>query len=67
MILELKEIDKPFVVLLNCVNPYSENALRVKEEIEQKHGVSVVNVNCAELDASDINNIIEKILFRNIL
>ena len=63
VILELKEIDKPFVVLLNCVNPYSENALRVKEEIEQKHGVSVVNVNCAELDAPDINNIIEKILF----
>ena len=60
---ELKEINKPFVVLLNCVNPYSDEALKVKSEIEKKHSVSVVNVNCAELDASDINNIIEKILF----
>jgi len=52
---ELKEINKPFVVLLNCVNPYSYEALKVKSEIEKKHSVSVVSVNCAELDASDIN------------
>lgn len=63
VIQELKEINKPFVVLLNCVNPYSESALKTKNEIEQKHGVSVLCVNCAELDATDINNIIEKILF----
>ncbi len=63
VIRELKEINKPFVVLLNCVNPYSESALKTKSEIEQKHGVSVLCVNCAELDATDINNIIEKILF----
>ncbi len=63
VIRELKEINKPFVVLLNSTNPYSENALKIKEEIENKHSVSVVNVNCAELDASDINNIIEKVLF----
>ena len=60
---ELKETDKPFIVILNSVNPYSDSAIKTKEEIEQKHGVSVVNVNCAELDAADINNIIENILF----
>ena len=60
---ELKAINKPFIVLLNCVNPYSQNALKIKDEIEKKHNVSVVCVNCAELDSTDINNIIEKILF----
>lgn len=60
---ELKEINKPFVVLLNSVNPYSESALNTKKEIEEKHGVSVVCVNCAELDAKDIHTIMEKILF----
>ncbi len=60
---ELKAINKPFIVLLNCVNPYSPNALKTKEEIETKHNVSVVCVNCAELDSTDINNIIEKVLF----
>ncbi len=60
---ELKELKKPFVVLLNCVNPYSESAQRVKSEIENRHKVSVLPINCAELDNSDINNIIEKLLF----
>ncbi|MDY3303027.1 MAG: stage IV sporulation protein A [Clostridia bacterium] len=60
---ELKEINKPFIVLVNSVNPYSEKAKEVQEEIEKKHNVCVLCVNCAELDASDINNIIEKILF----
>ena len=63
VIQELKEINKPFVVLLNCANPFSESALETKSEIEQKHNVSVLCVNCAEMDSSDINNIIEKILF----
>lgn len=63
VIQELKEINKPFVVLLNCANPFSESALKTKSEIEQKHNVSVLCVNCAEMDSSDINNIIEKILF----
>lgn len=60
---ELKEINKPFIVLVNSVNPYSEKAKEVQAEIKKKHNVCVLCVNCAELDASDINNIIEKILF----
>lgn len=60
---ELKEINKPFIVLLNCINPYSESAQQIKKDIETKHGVCVLPVNCAELDAADINSIIEKILF----
>lgn len=60
---ELKEINKPFIVLLNCVNPHSESAKRIKNEIEKKHGVGTLCVNCAELGSNDINNIIEKILF----
>lgn len=60
---ELKEINKPFVVLLNTANPSGDAAQSIKSEIEQRHSVSVLPVNCAELDANDINNIIEKILF----
>ena len=60
---ELKEINKPFVVILNCVNPHSENAKRIKNEIEEKHGVGTLCVNCAELKKEDIESIIEKVLF----
>lgn len=60
---ELKEINKPFIVLLNCADPQSESAQSVKNYIESTHKVSVVNVNCAKLDSKDINAIIESVLF----
>lgn len=63
VITELKEINKPFVVLLNSVNPTGETALRVKSEIEKSYGIPVCPVNCEELTASDINKIIEQVLF----
>lgn len=60
---ELKEINKPFVVLLNCVNPHSEYSLQLCEELKLKHNVPVVAVNCEMLDDEDIYNIIENVLF----
>ena len=60
---ELKALGKPFIVLLNSVNPQDDSAQRVKNSIEQKHGVSVMPVNCAQLDSQDISDIIEKVLF----
>lgn len=60
---ELKELNKPFIVLVNSVNPYGESASLVKSEIEAKHNVPVICVNCAELEGKDINDIIEKVLF----
>lgn len=63
VISELKEIGKPFIVLVNSTNPDGATAIAVKEEIQKKHDVSVMSVNCQELDSEDINSIIESILF----
>ena len=61
---ELKEINKPFIVLLNSTEPESTNAKRIKEELERKHGVPVVNINCAQLTHNDIQEVIKTVLFR---
>jgi len=63
VICELKELGKPFVVLLNSVYHMSPAALDAKAKIEAKHNVPVIPVNCAELNRDDINGIIEKVLF----
>ena len=63
VISELKDINKPFIVLLNSTNPDSIKSQNLKTELEQKHNVPVVAVNCEELTASDINKIIETVLF----
>lgn len=60
---ELKAINKPFVVLLNSKDPKKQETVALKEELERKHGVPVVSVNCEQLSAEDINKIIETVLF----
>ncbi len=60
---ELKEINKPFIVLLNCVNPTSEQSRALRTQMEERYGVPVLAVNCLELDEDDIREIISQILF----
>lgn len=63
VIKELKEIDKPFVVLLNCVNPAGANAQSMAKDLENRYGVPVVPVNCLELSEADIKAILAQVLF----
>lgn len=63
VIRELKEINKPFIVLLNCLEPSSEMAADVAEEISKKHGVPVIPINCLDLTESDIKQILSRILY----
>ena len=63
VISELKEINKPFVVLLNCIYPSSEGAVKLAEELSEKYGVPVIPVNCLELDEQDITDILARVLF----
>ncbi len=60
---ELKAINKPFIVLVNSMDPQGTAAQNLKCELEENYNVSVMCVNCAELNAKDISCIIEKVLF----
>lgn len=59
---ELKKLKKPFVVLLNTVKPYSEEARQLSNELSEKYQVTVVPVNCKQLGKEDILQIFEKVL-----
>ena len=63
VIRELKEINKPFIVLLNCLEPNSENAVDTAEAISKKHGVPVIPINCLDLTQNDIKQILSRILY----
>lgn len=60
---ELKEIKKPFIVLLNCTYPNSESTVALTAELQKKYEVPVLPVNCLELDENEIRNILSKVLF----
>ena len=59
---ELKRLGKPFIVVLNTNKPYSNETVKIAEEIEQKYDVTVMAVNCEQLKKEDIHNIMENIL-----
>lgn len=64
VIRELTDINKPFVVLLNCMYPEHEESIELADKLSQKYNVPVIPVNCIELNEEDIHNILKKILFR---
>lgn len=61
---ELKQINKPFVVLLNCMYPNSDESMLLASELSEKYGVPVIPVNCLELSDEDIKRILSIILFQ---
>lgn len=64
---ELKGINKPFVILLNCMYPDSEEsaalAAALAAALTEKYGVPVQPVNCLELNEDDIKQILSRVLF----
>lgn len=63
VIRELKEIDKPFVVLLNTVDPESQSAVILSEELSNKYQVPVLPVNCLTMDENEIKRVLAQVLF----
>ena len=61
-ITELQAIGKPFIVLLNSLNPGSDETRELAKELEEKYHTAVVPVNCMQLSGEDITYIMEHIL-----
>jgi len=59
---ELKSLGKPFIVLLNTNKPYSNDTLRIAEEMQSEYSVPVMPVNAEQLKKDDITRIMENIL-----
>ena len=59
---ELKEIGKPFLVLLNSQRPLSEETKELAAKMEKAYGASVLPVNCEQLKKEDIEMILAQIL-----
>ncbi len=63
VISELKELNKPFVVLMNCIEPQSHEATQLCTALTEKYSVPVIPVNCLELTEDEITDILSDILY----
>lgn len=62
VITELKELSKPFIVLLNSAQPFSERAQTLQADIAEKYNVTCLAVNCLTLDEGAVSEIIRGVL-----
>ena len=60
---ELKDLNTPFIILLNSDSPYSESTKDLASQLEEKYGTAVIPTDCSNLELEDINNIFSKILY----
>ena len=60
---ELKEINKPFVIVLNSDDPFSDYTKNLAHDLEQKYQTAVIPTDCSRLDMEDIEEIFGKILY----
>jgi stage IV sporulation protein A len=58
VITELKELNKPFIVLLNSMLPNNEETLNLANELSIRYGVSVIPTDCSKLNEEEIKKIL---------
>ena len=60
---ELKELNKPFVIVLNCKDVNSNATLNLRNELEEKYNVPVIILDVANMSEDDISNLMESVLY----
>lgn len=61
---ELNLIHKPFVVVLNCQNPNSEQSKALAAELTEKYQKPVIPLNCLEVTERDIKDLLAEVLLQ---
>lgn len=59
---ELKELKKPFVIVLNSKYPDSDQAENLRQELQDKYSVPVIASDIQNLSENDITSIFERVL-----
>ena len=61
-ITELKQIGKPFIVLLNSTDPKNESCRALAAELSERYAVRCIPVNCLRMDENDIAGILSCVM-----
>ena len=59
---ELKQSKKPFVVVLNSVNPNLDETRNLAKSLEEKYGVPVLSYDISKISSIEVNEIIKNVL-----
>lgn len=59
---ELKQSKKPFVVVLNSINPNLDEIRNLAKSLEEKYGVPVLSYDISKISSREVNEIIKNVL-----
>ena len=60
---ELKELGKPFLILLNSAHPQGEAAQKLRAKLAEQYDVTCLAVSCLDLDQKAVTEIIQAVLY----
>ncbi|WP_019534070.1 stage IV sporulation protein A [Paenibacillus ginsengihumi] len=60
---ELKEVGKPFIVIVNSTKPHSDAVQELRSELQAKHDVPVVAMSVANMAEDDMMNVLREVLY----
>jgi stage IV sporulation protein A len=63
VIQELKDLNKPFIVLLNSTHPYDKETMVMADELASKYQVTVIPIDSAAITSEQILNVLEEVLY----
>lgn len=61
---ELNQTGRPFVMLLNCVDPKSQESQDLAARLVEKYAIPVLPVNCIDMEEQDIRDILASLLYQ---
>ena len=63
VIRELQALGKPFIILLNCVDPDTEDSRALALEMQERYQTTVLPVSCTQLEEAHIRDILTALLY----
>ncbi|MFD2617651.1 stage IV sporulation protein A [Terrilactibacillus laevilacticus] len=60
---ELKEVGKPFIMIVNSTHPYHPNTEALRNELAEKYDIPVLAQSVENITQQDINNILRETLY----
>ena len=63
VITELKEINKPFIVIMNSTHPNSPETKTIATALSKKHNVPVIPISVEDMNIDDITSVLKEALY----
>ncbi|GIQ71033.1 stage IV sporulation protein A [Xylanibacillus composti] len=63
VIAELKEVGKPFMLIINSTQPNGPEALALRDELAEKYDIPVMTMSVAEMTERDMLSVLREVLY----